>query len=339
MPDRSGVLSYDHGGVHCEPRATRRQKENLGDGDQCIMEVSMAFGVCAELEPQTRTHRYQTGIGSDAGRRDRQQTGVVGNGRPSVTARPGFQLGSYRYKRGLTGPRPLSNGVCPRAFGGNHASVLMSGTTAVAAANAADRRHRRLGADACPACSALSSMNRNLHPTADACILIFLNGGPSHLDMWDMKPDAPAEIRGEFQPIATTVPGVHLSEHLPRLARQMHRCTLVRSVHHSVNNAHAAGGLHRPHRPRSRRRQHRHRRRPERLPRHRLRRRPAAARRRAASLPYVALPYITQGRRRRSAAAGLLRRLARPHSRSALRPRAIPTGPTSPCRSWASAPT
>lgn len=75
--------------------------------------------------------------------------------------------------------------------------------------------------------------------SADHCILIFLNGGPSHLDMWDMKPAAPVEIRGEFQPIATTVPGVQLSEHLPRLARHMHRCSLVRSVHHSVNNAHA----------------------------------------------------------------------------------------------------
>jgi hypothetical protein len=75
---------------------------------------------------------------------------------------------------------------------------------------------------------------------ADACILIFLNGGPSHLDMWDMKPAAPVEIRGEFRPIATTVPGVQLTEHLPRLTRHMHRCALVRSVHHSVNNAHAA---------------------------------------------------------------------------------------------------
>jgi len=75
---------------------------------------------------------------------------------------------------------------------------------------------------------------------AEACILIFLNGGPSHLDMWDMKPDAPAEVRGEFKPIRTTVTGVQLSEHLPRLAQQMQHCTLVRSVHHSVNNAHAA---------------------------------------------------------------------------------------------------
>jgi hypothetical protein len=75
---------------------------------------------------------------------------------------------------------------------------------------------------------------------ADHCILIFLNGGPSHLDMWDMKPEAPAEVRGEFKPIPTTVPGVQLSEHLPRLAKLMHHCTLVRSVYHSVNNAHAA---------------------------------------------------------------------------------------------------
>ncbi len=77
-------------------------------------------------------------------------------------------------------------------------------------------------------------------PRADHCILLFLNGGPSHLDMWDLKPDAPAEIRGEFKPIATTVPGVQLSELLPRLAGNMHRCTLIRSAHHSVNNAHAA---------------------------------------------------------------------------------------------------
>jgi hypothetical protein len=75
---------------------------------------------------------------------------------------------------------------------------------------------------------------------ADSCILIFLNGGPSHLDMWDMKPEAPAEIRGEFKPIVTTLPGVQFGEHLPRLSRWMHECTLIRSVHHSVNNSHAA---------------------------------------------------------------------------------------------------
>ena len=75
---------------------------------------------------------------------------------------------------------------------------------------------------------------------ADACILVFLDGGPSHLDMWDMKPEAPAEIRGEFKPIDTSLAGVQFSEHLPRMARHMHRSALIRSAHHSVNNAHAA---------------------------------------------------------------------------------------------------
>src|SRR5262249_4704480 len=75
---------------------------------------------------------------------------------------------------------------------------------------------------------------------ADACILVFLNGGPRHLDMWDMRPAAPVEIRGEFQPIETSLTGVQFSEHLPRLARHMHRSALIRSAHHSVNNAHAA---------------------------------------------------------------------------------------------------
>src|SRR5260370_39464974 len=84
------------------------------------------------------------------------------------------------------------------------------------------------------------SAEGGLTPKADSCILVFLNGGPSHLDMWDMKPAAPKEVRGEFKPIATSVPGIQLSEHLARLSKHMHHCALVRWVHHSVNNAHAA---------------------------------------------------------------------------------------------------
>jgi Protein of unknown function (DUF1501) len=80
----------------------------------------------------------------------------------------------------------------------------------------------------------------SLRPHADSLIIIFLNGGPSHLDMWDMKPDGPSESRGEFKPIDTSLPNVQLSEHLPKLAKQMHHCSLVRSMHHSVNNSHAA---------------------------------------------------------------------------------------------------
>lgn len=69
---------------------------------------------------------------------------------------------------------------------------------------------------------------------AKSCILFFLEGGPSHIDLWDLKPKAPAEIRGEFAPISTTLPTVSACEHLPQLARQMHHLALVRSVHHQV---------------------------------------------------------------------------------------------------------
>jgi hypothetical protein len=67
---------------------------------------------------------------------------------------------------------------------------------------------------------------------ARSCILVFAWGGPSQLDTWDPKPDAPAEVRGEFRPIATSVPGVHISEHFPRLARLVHRYAIVRSLTH-----------------------------------------------------------------------------------------------------------
>jgi hypothetical protein len=67
---------------------------------------------------------------------------------------------------------------------------------------------------------------------AKACILLFMWGGPSHLDTWDPKPDAAAEVRGEFGTIATRVPGVRLSEHFPRLAQLADRYAIVRSLTH-----------------------------------------------------------------------------------------------------------
>jgi Protein of unknown function (DUF1501) len=75
---------------------------------------------------------------------------------------------------------------------------------------------------------------------ATGVILVWLGGGPSTIDMWDLKPEAPAEIRGDFRPIVTNVPGLRICEHLPRLARVMHRATLVRSLHHAIN-AHDVG--------------------------------------------------------------------------------------------------
>jgi hypothetical protein len=71
---------------------------------------------------------------------------------------------------------------------------------------------------------------------ARSCILIYLLGGPPHLDMWDLKPDAPAEVRGPFRPIATNLAGLRVCEHLPRLARLAHRYALVRSVSHNNHN-------------------------------------------------------------------------------------------------------
>jgi hypothetical protein len=75
---------------------------------------------------------------------------------------------------------------------------------------------------------------------ARACILVYSYGGPSHLDIWDPKPDAPPEIRGEFRPAATRLPGLRITEHLPRLARLADRYAVVRSVSHRDND-HAIG--------------------------------------------------------------------------------------------------
>lgn len=65
---------------------------------------------------------------------------------------------------------------------------------------------------------------------ADSVILIHLQGSPSHIDLWDPKPDAPAEIRGEFKPIGTSAPGMQISEVLPKLAEQAKHFALVRSI-------------------------------------------------------------------------------------------------------------
>ncbi len=66
---------------------------------------------------------------------------------------------------------------------------------------------------------------------ARACIVFFLDGGAPHQDTFDLKPEAPAGIRGEFKPIATNVPGIKISEHFPRIARHADKLALVRSVH------------------------------------------------------------------------------------------------------------
>jgi hypothetical protein len=76
---------------------------------------------------------------------------------------------------------------------------------------------------------------------AKACIVLFLMGGPPQHSMWDPKPDAPKEIRGEFKPIATSVPGMQFSELLPRSARLAHKISVLRAVS-TGDNAHSSSG-------------------------------------------------------------------------------------------------
>ncbi|HUE17406.1 MAG TPA: DUF1501 domain-containing protein [Planctomycetaceae bacterium] len=73
-------------------------------------------------------------------------------------------------------------------------------------------------------------------PRAKSVIVLFLSGGPSQLDMWDPKPDAPSEIRGTFEPIATNRPGIQITEYLPRLARNADKFCILRSVSHPDTN-------------------------------------------------------------------------------------------------------
>src|SRR6266568_2721183 len=73
-------------------------------------------------------------------------------------------------------------------------------------------------------------------------LVLWLWGGPSHMETFDLKPDAPSEYRGDFRPIRTNVPGIQISEQLPRLARLGDKFALIRSLHHNspghVNSTH-----------------------------------------------------------------------------------------------------
>jgi uncharacterized protein (DUF1501 family) len=73
------------------------------------------------------------------------------------------------------------------------------------------------------------------------CILLFLVGGPSHLDTWDLKPHAPSEVCGPFRPTRTNVPGIHICEHFPLMAAMADRYAIVRSVHHEEAPIHETG--------------------------------------------------------------------------------------------------
>ena len=74
----------------------------------------------------------------------------------------------------------------------------------------------------------------------ESCIFLYYYGGPSHLETWDMKPEAPREVRGDFRPIATKVPGLIISEHLRHSARVVDKLAIIRGMHHGMSNHNAA---------------------------------------------------------------------------------------------------
>ncbi len=76
---------------------------------------------------------------------------------------------------------------------------------------------------------------------AKAVIFLHQFGGPSHLDTFDMKPNAPEQVRGEYRPMHTSAPGIQICDRLPRTARVMDKVTLVRSVRHEMKNHNSAG--------------------------------------------------------------------------------------------------
>ncbi len=82
-------------------------------------------------------------------------------------------------------------------------------------------------------------------------ILIWLDGGPSHIDLYDLKPEAPAEYRGLWSPIKTNVPGIEISELFPKQAKCADKFSIIRSIHHDDGDHFTGGALH-AHRPRRR---------------------------------------------------------------------------------------
>ncbi|REK09841.1 MAG: DUF1501 domain-containing protein [Planctomycetota bacterium] len=127
--------------------------------------------------------------------------------------------------------RRSSAGLAP-AF--SRRTLLRAGGLGFLGLNLAKLLEAEALADANPAPSA------GLPSQIKSCIVLFYYGGPSHHDTWDMKLDAPAEVRGEFKPIATSVPGIPVCEHLSRCSKVMHHLAVVRSMHHTMRNHNSA---------------------------------------------------------------------------------------------------
>ena len=121
--------------------------------------------------------------------------------------------------------------MCGRKLGTSRREALrVGGLSALGLSSSQLSQLRAAAADNSDIDKSAAAKRRN-----NSCVFLFLFGGPSQIDLWDMKPNAAAEIRGEFQPTATKVPGIQICEHLPRLAQQMDKVCLLRSMQHQMN--------------------------------------------------------------------------------------------------------
>ncbi|MBM3996165.1 MAG: DUF1501 domain-containing protein [Planctomycetes bacterium] len=98
-----------------------------------------------------------------------------------------------------------------------------------------------VGALTLPGLLATEAQASGRRARARSVIILFLSGGPSHLDMWDLKPNAPEEIRGTFRPAPSRVPGIQICEHMPMTSAVMDKCAIIRSMQHASGNHPAAG--------------------------------------------------------------------------------------------------
>src|SRR4051812_40494617 len=87
-----------------------------------------------------------------------------------------------------------------------------------------------------PKLLAAADNGKSLRARAKSVVFLYQFGGPSHVETFDMKPEAPSGIRSQFGTIETSLPGLRICEHLPETAKVMHKVTLVRSVHHTMKN-------------------------------------------------------------------------------------------------------
>lgn len=124
-------------------------------------------------------------------------------------------------------PRQLRSAQLPAGYQPTRRKLLQAGSLGLFSLGLGDLMRGRARA---------TELTPQQFGRAKSCILLFMWGGPAHQDTWDLKPSAPAEIRGEFKPIATKVPGIHICEHFPQLAARTDQLAIIRSMTHTDVN-------------------------------------------------------------------------------------------------------